>query len=246
MPHRCSTELWSSIDDALLKYKNQKDWKTVLEDFENVSEKYIRGDVKSNSNYKGNFDQAWKSCKGRLYEYIVYNYIKEILEKNGISSISVKMEDQLENNEKSSIQIHNWDEIMPDTDLVLEKNDKILAILSCKTSLRERLTETAFWSNILKARYENNIEIVFITTNKDDELQQKNNRYIIQHVVDATLITNKEKHSQFIEYIRTRYKDKKDLSNFLSKIYNTDTFIDYIKSHDKPNDKTHSSAWGKV
>ena len=234
MPSRCSSELWSSIYGTLLKYKNQKDWKTVLEDFENISEKYIRGEVNSNLNYKENsFNQAWKSCKGKLYEYVVYNYIKEILEKNGISSISVNMENELENNEKSSIQIHNWDEIMPDTDLVLGKNDKILAILSCKTSLRERLTETAFWSYILKTRNENNIEIVFITTNKDDELQHKNNRYIIQHVVDATLITNKEKYNQFVEYIKTNYKDKKDLSNFLSKIYNTDTFIDYIKSHDK-------------
>jgi len=234
MPSRCSSELWSSIYGKLLRYKNQNDWKTVLENFENISEKYIRGDVQSNLNYiENSFNQAWKSCKGKLYEYVVYNYIKEILKKNSISSISVNRESELENNKKSTIQIHNWDEIMPDTDLVLEKNDKILAILSCKTSLRERLTETAFWSYILKARNENNIEIVFITTNKDDELQYKNNRYIIQHVVDATLITNKEKYNKFVEYIEINYKDKKDLSDFLSKIYNTDTFIDYIKNHDK-------------
>jgi hypothetical protein len=58
----------------------------------------------------------------------------------------------------------------------------------------------------------------------------KNNRYIIQHIVDATLITNKEKYNQFIKTIEDNYKDKKDLHNFLSKIYNTDTFMEYIEN----------------
>jgi type II restriction enzyme len=210
------------------------EWKAVLENFENISETYIRKKVQSKSEYKRNYDQAWKSCKGKLYERVVYEYIKEILKKNNISYISVKMEEELGESEKKSVQIHNWDTIMPDTDLVLEKDSRILAILSCKTSLRERLTETAFWSYMLSKSSGNSVKIVFITTNKDDELQHKNNRYIIQHIVDATLITNKEKYDQFIKTIEAKYKDKKDLHEFLSKkIYNTDTFIEYIRELDK-------------
>jgi len=231
MPSRCSSDLWKSIHQALLEYKKQQnmEWKAVLENFENISETYIRKKVQSKSEYKRNYDQAWKSCKGKLYEYVVYEYIKEILKKKNISYISVKMEEELGESEKESVQIHNWDTIMPDTDLVLEKDSRILAILSCKTSLRERLTETAFWSYMLRTSSGKRVEIVFVTTNKDNELQHNNNRYILQHIVDATLITNKEKYNQFINEIKAKYKDKKDLHDFLSKIYNTDTFIEYIE-----------------
>jgi type II restriction enzyme len=231
MPSRCSSDLWNSIHQALLEYKEQQkmEWKDVLENFENISETYIRKKVQSESGYKRNYDQAWKSCKGKLYEYVVYEYIKEILKKKNISYISVKMEEELGESEKESVQIHNWDTIMPDTDLVLEKDSRILAILSCKTSLRERLTETAFWSYMLRTSSGKRVEIVFVTTNKDNELQHNNNRYILQHIVDATLITNKEKYNQFINEIKAKYKDKKDLHDFLSKIYNTDTFIEYIE-----------------
>ena len=40
----------------------------------------------------------------------------------------------------------NWSDIFPDVDFVIVNKvcNKAMAIISCKTSLRERLTETAF------------------------------------------------------------------------------------------------------
>ena len=122
---------------------------------------------------------------------------------------------------KDDIVIRNWSEIFPDVDLLLveKETNKILAILSCKTSLRERLTETAFWKREMeKVRKRDSIKLVFITTDKDRELRTDTNRYILQHVVDYTFITNPHRYAELIEAYRKKYGKNKDFEDFIEKI----------------------------
>ena len=175
-------------------------------------------------------DQAWKTCKGSLYEYAVFKYIQNIVENDKIlkNKIIVMMGDEALILHKDQIVIKNWCDIFPDVDiLIIEKQtNSVIAILSCKTSLRERLTETAFWKRELeKTRDMTEIKLVFVTTDKDNELRTETNRYILLHVVDYTFITAPEKYDKLIKAYEKKYGNRDDFQELLRRI----KFIDEIK-----------------
>ena len=120
---------------------------------------------------------------------------------------------------KDGFVIKNWSEIFPDVDLLIVKENKVEVIISCKTSLRERLTETAFWKRELE-RFETtrNIKIVLITTNKDDELQQDLNRYILLHVLNCTFITDPQKYEQLINDFKNKYGNRSEFPDLILKV----------------------------
>ncbi|MEM2288710.1 MAG: BsaWI family type II restriction enzyme [Sulfolobales archaeon] len=126
---------------------------------------------------------------------------------------------------RNQIAIRNWDDILPDVDLlIVDKNNQLVkAIASCKTSLRERLTETAFWKRELE-RYANtkNIKIMFITIDKDDELKNESNRYIILHVIDYVIITDPTRYESLIKSYREKYGDRGDFNLLIKKIKQID------------------------
>jgi type II restriction enzyme len=112
---------------------------------------------------------------------------------------------------RNQLAIRNWSDVLPDVDFaVINKNcRKVVAILSCKTSLRERLTETAFWSRELKPR---GIDVIFITTDKDGEITAEVNRYIVMHVLDYTIITDSQRYNEIINEWRRSYGNKPDFN----------------------------------
>jgi len=55
-----------------------------------------------------------------------------------------------------------------------------MAVVSCKTSLRE-INRNGFWSGELKRK---SIEVIFITADKDNEIISDINRFIVMHILD--------------------------------------------------------------
>ena len=188
---------------------------SALIKFDDIAENRVRGILGTGTSA----DQAWKSCKGTLYEYAVCKAIEEIFNK--IPELSSRLDvihgSMLSLNYKNQITIKNWAEILPDVDFaVIDKsNERVKAIISCKTSLRERLTETAFWKREIQNR---GIEYVFITTDKDDELRSDNNRYIVMHVLDYTIITDRIQLHKVINTWREKYRNKSDFNQLIMKI----------------------------
>jgi len=138
------------------------------------------------------------------------------------------MGDEALDSQKDQIVIRNWNDIFPDVDiLIVERGSNlIMAILSCKTSLRERLTETAFWKRELeKTRDMKKIKLIFVTTDKDNELRTETNRYILLHVIDYTFITDPNKYDELIKIYKRKYGDRKDFNQLLIRV----KFIDEIK-----------------
>ncbi|MCR6693022.1 MAG: BsaWI family type II restriction enzyme [archaeon YNP-LCB-003-016] len=101
--------------------------------------------------------------------------------------------------------------------------EKVVAVLSCKTSLRERMTEAAFWSRELKPK---GIEVIFITTDKDEEVTSDVNRYIVMHVLDYTVITDPDRYNKIVEEWKLKYGSRSDFNVMMSKII---SFNDIIK-----------------
>ena len=187
----------------------------ALINFDNIAENKVRSILGTGTSA----DQAWKSCKGALYEYAVCKAIEEIF--NNIPELNSKLDvihgSMLKQKHKNQITITNWTDILPDVDFaVIDKSTEIVrAIISCKTSLRERLTETAFWKKEIQNR---KIEYVFITTDKDDELRNDRNRYIVMHVLDYTIITDPAQLNNVINTWRTKYGNKSDFNQLIMKI----------------------------
>lgn len=233
--HRCNKEIISkliSFYDDITEREFNGDYLKTLNNFENIAEEKLRVFLDKYYLHQRAKDQAWRSCKGNLYEYAVYKYLLHLVNNNKtlINKIDVVRETENLPNIKEQIKIKNWVDIFPDVDIFLldKETNKIKAILSCKTSLRERLTETAFWKRELeKANKGDSIKLFFITTDKDNELKIETNRYIILHVIDHTFITDLERYNSLINHFTNKYKEKKDFNIILEKIHPIN-FIDKV------------------
>lgn len=223
-------ELQREYDRTVINRYNNN-FLEALENFDSIAENNLRLLLERYYPNQRSRDQAWKTCKGSLYEYAVFRYIQNIIENNTSfkDKIMVIMGDEALLFHKDQIVIRNWSDISPDVDiLIIEKETNLVrAILSCKTSLRERLTETAFWKRELeKTQDMRAIKLVFITTDKDNELRTETNRYILLHVVDCTFITDPNKYNELINAYERKYGDREDFNQLLMRV----KFIDDIES----------------
>ena len=201
------------------------DYLQTIKHFESLSETKIRHNLNKFCKNLKSVDQAWKTYKGALYEYAVFKAIKQVIDNSRLRN-SLKV---LKGREiyiyRNQIAIRNWNDILPDVDLlIVNKNNQLVkAIASCKTSLRERLTETAFWKRELE-RYANtkNIKVMFITIDKDGELKNESNRYIILHVIDYVVITDPTRYESLIKSYREKYGDRGDFNLLIKKVKQID------------------------
>ncbi|MCD6522094.1 hypothetical protein J7K56_04930, partial [Candidatus Calescamantes bacterium] len=105
----------------------------ALKQFDSLAENQLRGVLIRYYQNQRSRDSAWRTCKGSLYEYAVFRYIQQILEKNKKlkDKIFVMIGDEA-SNYKDQIVIQNWGKIFPDVDiLIIEKDTQLVkAILS--------------------------------------------------------------------------------------------------------------------
>jgi len=230
----CSSEVFNMLkqlyDQSIRKLK--KNCCSALEDFENIAEGTIRPQIielltpvimtekrLSEAQARRSVDQLWKSCKGSLYEYAVCRALDEVLANN--PSLAEKLEIVHGSNLSSSIRnqlvIKNWSDILPDADFVIVNKacNKAVAVLSCKTSLRERLTETAFWARELRPK---GIDVVFVTADRDGEMATDVNRYIVMHILDYTVITDPSRYSYIVSEWSRKYGSKPDFNIMMRKV----------------------------
>ena len=207
----------------LVEKKFKGEFVQALQNFNTITENELR--KRLNSFYKNSRsrDQAWKGYKGMLYEFAVFESIKQVIasEKELSLQIDVISGSNISKEYRDQVFIKNWVDILPDVDIVIiQKLRKIVkAIVSCKTSLRERLTETAFWKRELERNDKTrNIKVILVTTDKDEELRIDTNRYILLHVIDYTLVTDMEKYRKLIRIYQEKYGNRRDFNELISKV----------------------------
>jgi len=233
---KCKKEVLKALKqgyDSIVRNRFRGNFLDTLKNFDLLAENSLRSILIKYYPNQRSRDQAWKTCKGSLYEYAVFRYIQNIVENDDIlkDKIIVMMGDEALISHKDQIVIRNWCDIFPDVDILIidKQTNSVIAILSCKTSLRERLTETAFWKRELeKTRDITEIKLVFVTTDKDNELRTETNRYILLHVVDYTFITNQEKYDELIEAYKKKYGNREDFKELLRRVKFIDEIEDFM------------------
>ena len=219
------------IYDKIASERFKNDYLEILKKFDSIAEEELRKTLAKYYPNQRSRDQAWKTYKGKLYEYAVFRYIEQIIRKNEElnKKFSIVMGKDIMKY-KDGFVIKNWREIFPDVDLLIVKENKVEVIISCKTNLRRKLTKIAFWKRELE-RFETtrNIKVILITTNKDNKLQQDLNRYILLHVLDGTFITDPKKYEQLINDFKNKYGDKPEFPELISKVRFIADFEQFLK-----------------
>ena len=156
----------------------------VAQLFEEVA-KPIHEAIFTSERPKGNLGQSWNSVKGQLFErfahYVILSMIRESSAKNLKLAYGNKTGEEdsdtsriaEQKTARNSIKVDFGDQgkWSPDADLIVYSNYddiRVEAIISCKTSLRERIAQTAFWRyKLASLKNTSHIENFLITLDSD-------------------------------------------------------------------------------
>jgi type II restriction enzyme len=150
-------------------------------------------------------EQSWRAFKGKNLEKLVVHIIKDEVENLGLKIVDGnKLEKTNSNNlpfELSSVK-HNllvdygeFGSHLPDVDIVIydPKTCKIVAVISSKVTLRERIAQTGYWKiKLSRDKVTEHIKVFFITPDEDGTLTTripaKKGRAIVEVDTDGSYV----------------------------------------------------------
>ena len=163
-------------------------------------------------------EQSWHSYIGNKFQNIVYSilkgYFNRLKSKNQeFSGLTVFKESEVKGNEiiarKLAVRYGKY-LLLPDTDMaIVDYNfedpwkSEILAIISCKTSLRERIAQACYWKlKLLSSDVTKNVRVFLATTDNDEDFFIKSkrkqyegkhrNRIIAEYELDGVYILRED------------------------------------------------------
>jgi len=178
---------------------------------------------------KKDHEQSWKSFKGKNLEKLVVYIIKDEVESLGLKIVDGnKLERTSSNNlsfELSSVKrslLVDYGEFgshLPDVDIIIynPKTYKIIAVISSKVSLRERIAQTGYWKiKLSKDKVTEHIKVFFVTPDRDGTLTKrkpaKKGRAIVEvdtdgsYVMSETLVEESPKVKMFDKFMENLKK----------------------------------------
>ena len=200
-----------SVDGVINLYKEvqrtkgKKAYKYVADVLEKAKDLHSENYFKRNPNGKG-LQQSWNKVKGDYFEKLLQHIITELVEPFGLKVVNddeLKKKDLTEQFDaiKRNVVI-NFGEFgmrLPDADIVIYNpdNSQVFAIISSKTSLRERIAQTCYWKfKLLQSKNTSHIMLYLITPDTDKVLTKKfpavKPRVIVENDLDGTYILTQE------------------------------------------------------
>jgi len=168
------------------KVEPDKAWGSIHE----LKDEYIEilGKIYPNKN----LEQSWHTFIGRKFQDVIYSIIKGYLRKLKSQDPEFKNFDVLKENEikkndiifrKLAVKYGEY-LLLPDTDMAIVKfadldpwNSEIIAIISCKTSLRERIAQACYWKlKLVSSDVTKNIKVFLATADNDEDFVIKSRR----------------------------------------------------------------------
>lgn len=157
----------------------------------------------------GDHEQSWRAFKGknleRLLEYIIKDEVESLglrlvngnkLEKTRSENLSYELS-QVKHN--LLVDYGEFGSHLPDVDIIIYKPDtcKILAVISSKVTLRERIAQTGYWKiKLSKDKVTEHVKVFFVTPDEDGTLTQripaKKGRAIVEVDTDGSYVMSEK------------------------------------------------------
>jgi type II restriction enzyme len=180
-------------------------------------------------------EQSWRSFKGKNLEKLIEHIIKDEVESLGLKIVNGNTLEKTKNvnlsYELSKVK-HNllvdygeFGSHLPDVDIVIyePKTCEVLAVLSSKVTLRERIAQTGYWKIKLKDDpVTKHIQVFFLTPDEDETLAKrvpaKKGRAIVEVDTDGSYVLSEKNveesdkvkmFDKFIDDLRALLKNKK-------------------------------------
>lgn len=155
----------------------------------------------------GDHEQSWRSFKGnnleKLIQHIISNEVGELglTVVNGSELESRRLSGELDQVKRNLVI--NYGEFgmhLPDADIVIYRptDCKVLAILSSKVTLRERIAQTGYWKlKLMDCPNTDHIKVYFVTPDEDGTLTHnttpaKKPRAIVEIDLDGSYVLTRE------------------------------------------------------
>jgi len=153
--------------------------------------------------------QSSRSSNGHNFEKLIQHIITEPLGALGLevvngNTLGRKVDRNLSEalrqvKQNLLIDYDKFERLLPDADIVIfnPENSEVIAIISCKISLRERIAHTVYWKfKLLKSQKTEHIKLYLITLDKDKHLTErehpKRQRIIVETELDSTYVLTTE------------------------------------------------------
>ena len=176
-------------------------YRTVSQLLQDAKEHHKQDFLRDKPN--GDHEQSWRAFKGKNFERLIQHIITESIEALGMKVINGN---QLERSKNLSLELSrvkrnlaiDYGEFglhLPDVDIVVynPQNFQVIAVISSKVTLRERIAQTGYWKlKLLESKTTEHIKVYFITPDEDGTLTDtylpKKGRAIVEIDLDGTYV----------------------------------------------------------
>jgi len=216
----------------LIKIYEKKKTKYGIEAYRHISNVLAEAKEQHKKDFTGkDHEQSWRAFKGKNLEKLIVHIIEDevkslglrVLDGNKIERTKEKNLDEEFAKVKRNLLI-DYGEFgyhLPDVDIIIyePKTGKVVAVLSSKVTLRERIAQTGYWKmKLLSQDLTKHIRVYFVTPDEDGTLTikdpAKKGRAIVEtdtdgsYVLSETTIEESDKVKMFDKFIE-------DLKNLL-------------------------------
>jgi type II restriction enzyme len=145
-----------------------------------------RSNFVENPSPQGDFEQSWKPVKGNMLEKLITHILEDEVAGLGLMIVRGKKLDKSKSENLSKelslvkrnllVDYGEFGSHLPDVDMIIynPKTLKVLAVISSKSSLRERIAQTAYWKlKLYRDKATEHIKVYFLTPDEDGTLTIK-------------------------------------------------------------------------
>ena len=190
----------------LIKIYEEKKKKYGIQAYRYISDVLEEAKEKHKQDFKGkDHEQSWRAFKGKNLEKLVIYIIKKEVENLGLKIIegnilerknSKNLSEELSRIKRNLlVDFGEFGSHLPDVDIIIyePKAYKIIAVISSKVTLRERIAQTGYWKiKLASDKVTKHIKVYFVTPDEDGTLTirrpAKKGRAIVEIDTDGSYV----------------------------------------------------------
>lgn len=213
-----------TISDLISLYNKKKE-KYGKEAYRHISNLLREAKAKHKIDFNGSdHEQSWRAFKGKNLEKLIEFIITDEVKSLGLEVVNGNSLERTNGENLSKelglvkrnllIDYGEYGSHLPDVDIIIynPKTSKVVAVLSSKVTLRERIAQTGYWKiKLASDKVTQHIKVYFVTPDEDGTLTikkpAKKGRAIVEvdldgsYVLSKTNIEESEKVKMFDKFI---------------------------------------------